>query len=94
MAWSTYSARNEASVGTAHHLGDGRSAKTSHEYRYLGLAFLLFLIAMLAFHAKDYYVSPVYPILFAAGGIGACPDPEQLFWMAYHFHAALLVSSR
>ncbi len=24
---------------------------------------------MLALHAKDYYVSPIYPILFAAGGI-------------------------
>ena len=24
---------------------------------------------MMALHAKDYYVSPIYPILFAAGGI-------------------------
>jgi len=38
-------------------------------WRWLGLAYLFFLIAMMALHAKDYYVAPIYPILFAAGGI-------------------------
>ncbi len=37
--------------------------------RWLGLTFVLFFLIMLALHAKDYYVSPVYPILFAAGGV-------------------------
>jgi Dolichyl-phosphate-mannose-protein mannosyltransferase len=37
--------------------------------RWLGLTYLLFLGLMMALHAKDYYVSPIYPILFAAGGI-------------------------
>jgi hypothetical protein len=38
-------------------------------WRWLGLAYLIFLAMMMGMHAKDYYVSPVYPILFAAGGI-------------------------
>ena len=39
------------------------------DLRWLGLTFLFFLGIMMVLHAKGYYVSPVYPILFAAGGI-------------------------
>jgi hypothetical protein len=38
-------------------------------WRWLGLTYVIFLAIMMALHAKDYYVSPIYPILFAAGGI-------------------------
>jgi 4-amino-4-deoxy-L-arabinose transferase-like glycosyltransferase len=38
-------------------------------WRWLGFTFLIFLAVMMALHAKDYYVSPIYPILFAAGGV-------------------------
>ncbi len=38
-------------------------------WRWLGLTYLLFVLGMFAMHAKDYYVAPVYPILFAAGGV-------------------------
>jgi 4-amino-4-deoxy-L-arabinose transferase-like glycosyltransferase len=38
-------------------------------WRWLGLTYLFFLAGMMAMHAKDYYVAPIYPILFAAGGI-------------------------
>ncbi len=37
--------------------------------RWIGITFILFFAVMLLEHAKDYYVSPIYPILFAAGGI-------------------------
>ncbi len=37
--------------------------------RWLGLTYLLFLVGMMVLGAKDYYVAPVYPILFAAGGV-------------------------
>jgi hypothetical protein len=37
--------------------------------RWLGITFSLFFLLMMVLHAKDYYVSPIYPILFAAGGI-------------------------
>jgi 4-amino-4-deoxy-L-arabinose transferase-like glycosyltransferase len=38
-------------------------------WRWLGLTYLIFLAVMMAQHAKDYYVMPIYPILFAAGGV-------------------------
>ena len=37
--------------------------------RWIGITFVLFFLIMMAMHAKDYYVSPIYPVLFAAGGI-------------------------
>ncbi len=37
--------------------------------RWLGLTYLIFLAIMMALHAKDYYLSPIYPVLYAAGGI-------------------------
>jgi hypothetical protein len=39
------------------------------KWRWLGLTYLFFLGIMMALHAKDYYVVPVYPILFAGGGM-------------------------
>ncbi len=42
---------------------------SAKSWRWLGLAYLFFLAGMMALHAKDYYVAPIYPILFAAGGI-------------------------
>ncbi len=41
----------------------------SKPYRFLALTYLFFLALTMALHAKDYYVTPIYPILFAAGGI-------------------------
>lgn len=38
-------------------------------YSWLGLTYIFFLTVMMALHAKDYYVTPIYPVLFAAGGI-------------------------
>ena len=38
-------------------------------WRFLGMTFVLFLAGMVAMHAKDYYVVPIYPMLFAAGGL-------------------------
>lgn len=38
-------------------------------WRWIGYNYLLFLTIMMFLHAKDYYVTPIYPVLFAAGGI-------------------------
>ncbi len=38
-------------------------------WRFLGLTYVFFLLGMMALHAKDYYVVPIYPMLFAAGGL-------------------------
>lgn len=37
--------------------------------RWIGLTYLTFLALMFRLHAKDYYLAPVYPMLFAAGAV-------------------------
>jgi hypothetical protein len=39
------------------------------QYRVLGLMYLVFLPLMMAFKAKNYYLLPIYPVLFAAGAV-------------------------
>jgi hypothetical protein len=43
--------------------------KSTRGYRWIGFTFLIFLALMMKMHAKDYYVTPIYPMLFAAGGL-------------------------
>jgi 4-amino-4-deoxy-L-arabinose transferase-like glycosyltransferase len=38
-------------------------------YRFLGFTYLAFLAAMMALKGKDYYLAPIYPMLYAAGGV-------------------------
>ena len=38
-------------------------------WRFAGLAYVLFLLLMIGMHAKDYYLAPAYPVLFAAGAV-------------------------
>lgn len=44
-------------------------SRKGRRYRVLGLAFVVTLAIFIALKGKNYYVSPVYPILFAAGAI-------------------------
>ena len=44
-------------------------AKSIRDARWLGWTYLFFFVIMLAMHAKDYYLSPIYPVYFAAGAI-------------------------
>ncbi|HEX4543931.1 MAG TPA: glycosyltransferase family 39 protein [Candidatus Acidoferrum sp.] len=43
-----------------------RQAKHS---RFLGFTYLALLAVMMALHGKDYYLAPIYPMLFAAGAV-------------------------
>ena len=43
--------------------GDGK------RFRTIGIAYLITLGLMIALKAKNYYLAPVYPVLFAAGGL-------------------------
>ena len=38
-------------------------------YRCLGIAYLAFLAVMMFLKGKDYYLAPIYPMLFGAGGV-------------------------
>lgn len=44
-------------------------AQKLKEFRFFGSAALVFLILMISLKAKPYYVAPVYPVLFASGGV-------------------------
>jgi len=53
-------------------------------YRLLGVTYLAFLVVMMALHAKDYYLTPIYPMLFAAGGVAwerITSTKKQLYWL-------------
>ncbi|HUR82612.1 MAG TPA: glycosyltransferase family 39 protein [Thermoanaerobaculia bacterium] len=41
----------------------------SKRYRFLGIAYIVLIIAFIRLEAKDYYVAPIYPLLFAAGAV-------------------------
>ena len=68
-----------------------RSAKP---FRVLAYTYLIFLAAMMYMKGKDYYLAPIYPMLFAAGGVFW----EQLIaarprfrWLLYALPAVVLV---
>jgi hypothetical protein len=44
-------------------------ARNARPWRFIVFTYLLFLGMMMAMHAKDYYVAPIYPVLFAAGAV-------------------------
>ena len=47
-------------------LGFARSARA---WRFVAATYVVFLAMMMAMHAKDYYVAPIYPVLLAAGAV-------------------------
>jgi len=66
-------------------LGFARRAKA---WRFVAVTYLLFLAMMMAMHAKDYYVAPIYPVLFAAGAVGLV-EITRRNWPAYVYAAVL-----
>lgn len=44
-------------------------AKAACPFRWIGLMYIALLAIMIHLFAKDYYVAPVYPVLFAAGAL-------------------------
>ena len=43
--------------------------RSARPFRFVGITYLIFLPLMIALHAKDYYLAPIYPVYFAAGGV-------------------------
>jgi Dolichyl-phosphate-mannose-protein mannosyltransferase len=44
-------------------------AKRAKAWRFAAVTYLVFLAMMMAMHAKDYYLAPIYPVLLAAGAV-------------------------
>jgi hypothetical protein len=55
-------------------------AKAARSFRFLGVFYILFLVLLMALHAKDYYLAPAYPVFFAAGAIALCAWANQKLW--------------
>ncbi len=45
------------------------ASRKSRPWRFAAFTYLLFLVPLMAMHAKDYYLAPIYPLLFAAGAV-------------------------
>jgi hypothetical protein len=56
-------------------------SKRGRPFRILGWAYLVFLAEMMMLHGKMYYVAPVYPIMFAAGGVWIEGATERRVWV-------------
>jgi hypothetical protein len=54
----------------------------SRKRHFVGLAFAIFFLLMMAMHAKDYYVAPAYPMLLAAGAVWWEARAKWARWLA------------
>lgn len=45
------------------------ATKPARSFRWIGVSYLALLAIMIHLYAKDYYIAPVYPVLFAAGAL-------------------------
>jgi len=61
-------------LGGLVHLFIGRRGR----FRLLGWTYVVFLVLMFALKAKNYYLAPIYPMLFAAGGVALEAGLERL----------------
>ncbi|MGA8532112.1 MAG: glycosyltransferase family 39 protein [Acidobacteriaceae bacterium] len=48
--------------------------RRARPFLFLGVLYLVFLPMMMALHAKDYYLAPIYPLYFAAGAMVYLPN--------------------
>lgn len=70
-------------------------SKNSRQWRFLGWTYLIFLVLMMATrNAKDYYLAPFYPALFAAGGAcwQALLHSRRTRWLVPTYAALLTVT--
>jgi dolichyl-phosphate-mannose-protein mannosyltransferase len=69
-------------------------ARDGRRYRLFGVAFVVVLVTFIALMGKNYYVSPIYPILFAAGAIALERlTAQRLLWTRTAYVAAVVIGS-
>ncbi len=65
-------------------------------FRWIATTYLAFLAIMIALHGKDYYAVPIYPALFAAGGLaweGAALPSRARIWRISALATVLIVTA-
>jgi len=62
-------------------------------YRFLGWSYLVTFAVFAVLHGKNYYLAPIYPILFAAGAVlfEHALDRPRLAWLNYAVAVIILV---
>jgi hypothetical protein len=71
-------------------------ASRSKSYRWIAATYLICLAIMIALHAKDYYLVPIYPMLFAAGGLaweGTAANSPARIWRISVLATVLIVTA-
>jgi hypothetical protein len=66
-------------------------ARRATAWRFAAVTFLIFFAMMMAMHAKDYYVAPIYPVLLAAGAVGFVQWTRRN-WPALVYCSVLLIA--
>ncbi|MHB1935219.1 MAG: ArnT family glycosyltransferase [Acidobacteriaceae bacterium] len=69
-------------------------AKSARGFRWIGLMYVALLAIMIHLYAKDYYVAPVYPVLFAAGALAwqnLFSSSRKTAWLLPAWCAVMLV---
>ena len=56
-------------------------SRQGRQFRALGWAYLIFLAVMMALHGKMYYLTAVYPMLFAAGAVWVERATQKKLWL-------------
>lgn len=59
------------------------------QFRFLGLTYILLTVMLMAMHGKDYYLAPLYPLLFAAGAVFWSTFRHRLWLGAFLILAAI-----
>ncbi len=70
------------------------AAKSARGLRWIGLCYVLFLAVMIHEFAKDYYLAPIYPVLFAAGALAwqhAFSTSRKTAWLLPAFCVVLVI---
>jgi hypothetical protein len=70
------------------------ASSRARPFRWIGMAYLLLLAAMIHLYAKDYYVAPIYPVLFAAGSVAwqtAFSHSHKTAWLLPAWSVTLLI---
>ncbi len=67
-------------------------SREGRRYRIFGVAFLVVLAAFIVLKGKNYYVSPIYPILFASGAIAfERLTSERFVWTRAAYVSLLII---
>lgn len=62
-------------------------------FRVLGVTFLIFFAQLLILHGKDYYVAPIYPMMFAGGAVAVERWLARRSWAGARFWPKAAIST-